>query len=117
MKKVLIVDDNTVLLEQIVSFLKLFNEIEIVGTANNGESELDFIKKFSPDVVVTDVEMPQMTGIEVVEKVSAFEKVPEFIVVTGYIDSKLIEKINILPIKRVFRKPLNMEKLKNEILS
>lgn len=116
MKRVLIADDDKVLLEQMNKFLKLVDEIEIVGAVSRGNDELDIIKKFSPDIVITDIEMPELTGIEIIEIVSTFEKVPDFIVVTGCVDAQLIKKMSMLPIKRVFTKPVDIEKLKNEIL-
>lgn len=116
MKKVVIADDNQILLEQLEKNLKECKEIEIVGIAHNGEEELKCIKEFSPDVVVTDIEMPKMTGVDVIEAVKDFEQVPEFIVITGGASAEIMQRLYKLPIKQLFYKPLDMKRLECEIL-
>lgn len=111
MIRVVVADDNKILLEQIVKGLKQSDKIEIVGIANNGIEELEYIKKFSPDVVITDIEMPEMSGIEVIETVKDFEKMPEFIVVTGGANGNIMSKLYTLPIKKIMYKPIDIEKL------
>ncbi len=62
--KVLIVDDSAVFRRTISSALEQDPVIEIVGTAANGEIGLEMIRLKSPDIVILDVEMPKMDGIE-----------------------------------------------------
>ena len=77
MIRIVVADDNEVLLEHIVKGLKESDKLEVVGIANDGEKELKHIMQFAPDVVITDIEMPKKTGIEVIEIVKDFEKIPE----------------------------------------
>lgn len=116
MKRVVIADDNKILLEQLEKSLKECKEIEIVGIAHNGDEELKCIKEFYPDVVVTDIEMPKMTGLDVIEVVKDFEQVPEFIVITGGASAEIMQRLYKLPIKHLFHKPLDMKILECEIL-
>lgn len=115
MIKVVVADDNKFLLEQIVKSLEKSCEIDIVGIANDGEEELEYITKFFPDVVITDIEMPKKTGIEVIEVVKDFEKIPEFIVITGETNSEIMKKFSVLPIKSIYHKPIDMQQLIKEI--
>ena len=92
MLKLVVADDNKFLLEHIVNELKKSNKIEIVGIANDGDEELKYIMQFVPDVVITDIEMPKKTGIEVIEIVKEFEKIPEFIVITGGVSMDIMKK-------------------------
>lgn len=117
MKNIIIADDNEMFVHQLVNYFKLCKEIEIVAIANNGEEELEYIKKLTPDIVITDIEMPKLTGLEVIKKVKGFEKIPEFIVMTGRIDAELINIVQALSVKDLFCKPIDIEKLKNAILS
>ena len=115
MIKIVIADDNEILLEQIVKGLKQNQEIEIVGIAKNGQEELDYIKQFCPDVVITDIEMPKMTGVEVIEIAKDFENPPEFIVITGGASSEIMKKLYSLPIRNIFSKPLEIQRIIDEI--
>src|SRR5690606_23703872 len=62
--KLFIVDDHPILIDGIVNLLKDINDFDIIGTANNGQEFLDAIKKNQPDVVLMDINMPVMDGIE-----------------------------------------------------
>ena len=115
MIKIVIADDNEILLEQIVKGLKQNQEIEIVGIAKNGQEELDYIKQFCPDVVITDIEMPKMTGVEVIEIAKDFENPPEFIVITGGASSEIMKKLYSLPIRNIFSNPLEIQRIIDEI--
>lgn len=115
MKKIVVADDNEVWLNQLIDALKIIEELEIVGSANDGEEELEYIKKFSPDIVITDIEMPNMTGVEVIEKVKEFEKVPEFIVVTGGASSDIMQQLYKLPVADICMKPITTEKIITKI--
>lgn len=115
MIKIVIADDNEILLEQIVKGLKQNQEIEIVGIAKNGQEELDYIKQFCPDVVITDIEMPKMTGVEVIEIAKDFENPPDFIVITGGASSEIMKKLYSLPVRNIFNKPLEIQRIIDEI--
>ena len=99
-----------------VNTLKARDEIEIVATANDGEEALGYINKYKSDIVVTDVEMPKMTGEELIEIAKDYEDAPQFIVITGGTSVETMQKLYKLPIKRFFQKPLNFENLIEEII-
>lgn len=115
MIKIVVADDNEVLLEQIVKGLKQSEEIEIVGVAKNGQEELEYIKQFCPDIVITDIEMPKMTGVEVIEIAKDFENPPDFIVITGGARSEIMKKLYSLPVRNIFNKPLEIQRIIDEI--
>lgn len=83
--RVLIADDNENISENIKRIIDRIEEVEIVGIACDGEEEYNFIKKFKPDFLFSDVQMPKMTGIKVLEKLNNenFEKIPTTVFVTG----------------------------------
>lgn len=62
--KVLVVDDHQIFLDGIVSLLTDEPNIKIVGTAHNGKQAIDHIKNTTTDVVLMDINMPEMDGIE-----------------------------------------------------
>jgi len=62
--KVLIVDDSMVMRRLIKDIITASPDIEVVGDANNGQVALEKTEALSPDVVLLDIEMPVMTGVE-----------------------------------------------------
>ncbi len=62
--KVLLVDDHALLREGIRSLLQLHNDIEVVGEAGDGEEAIQKTRELNPDIVVMDISMPTISGIE-----------------------------------------------------
>jgi DNA-binding NarL/FixJ family response regulator len=62
--RVLIADDSPMALRSVCKYLELEKELEIVGTARDGQHALLQVKRFRPDLVLTDLSMPQMNGLE-----------------------------------------------------
>jgi NarL family two-component system response regulator LiaR len=67
--QVLLVDDHRVVRQGLRMFLSLDPEIEVVGEAANGEEALKLVAKLQPDVVLMDLLMPVMDGIEATQKI------------------------------------------------
>jgi len=84
--KVLLVDNHLVVLQGLRFFLNTQNDIEIVGDANNGEKALEEVGKLKPDVVLMDLMMPIMDGIEATKQIKATYTDVKVIVLTSYFD-------------------------------
>ncbi|MFZ5943846.1 MAG: response regulator [Bacillota bacterium] len=65
--KILLVDDHALFRKGIASLLSGLDEIEIIGEAGNGREGLEKALALKPDVIIMDVEMPQLTGVEAVK--------------------------------------------------
>lgn len=88
MLKVLLVDDESVILQGLSMIIDWEAEgFNIIGKANNGREALEIILDEQPDVVISDIRMPEMTGLELLEKVRE-EKLSDanFIILTGFDD-------------------------------
>jgi DNA-binding NarL/FixJ family response regulator len=66
--RVVVADDNPAFLQKLTSLLS--EAFEIVGTAGDGKSALDAIRRCKPDVVVLDLAMPMLNGIEVTKELT-----------------------------------------------
>ncbi|EOU2461748.1 response regulator [Vibrio navarrensis] len=73
--RIVIVDDHQVVLDGFIARLEIEPEIEVVGTASNGLEALDAVRRHKPDVVLMDISMPIMNGIEATRLIK--EEFPE----------------------------------------
>jgi two-component system, NarL family, response regulator NreC len=69
--KVVIADDHELFRDGLKLMLSKHKEIEIAGEAENGIELIELVKKYKPDVILTDIKMPLMDGIEAVKKITA----------------------------------------------
>jgi two-component system LytT family response regulator len=79
--KALIVDDERIAREELRRLLAAYPEVEIAGEARNGEEALSAIGNFVPDVVFLDIQMPGMTGFDLLDRL---EDLPQIIFTTAY---------------------------------
>ncbi len=85
--KVVVVDDEVMAVKAISRILERdCPGFEVAGTAGNGSEALELIGKVSPDLVLTDVEMPLMNGLELVRQASAIMPNLCFVIISGYQD-------------------------------
>lgn len=89
---VLIADDEKFFANAILDVVKKNTKVEKVYVASNGLEELDIILGYEPDMVFTDMQMPEMTGLDVIRNISNrdLEKKPSFILVTSDRSANLI---------------------------
>ena len=81
MKKVIIIDDEAPARSLLKEYLSNYPSLVIVGEANNGVDAIRIIEEFRPDIVFLDVQMPGMTGLEVLKKLT---EMPKIIFSTAY---------------------------------
>src|SRR5215212_2254955 len=84
--RVLIADDHGVVRQGLTMYLKLDPELEVVGEASNGEEALHMARDLKPDVVLMDVLMPVMDGIEATEKIKTELPEVEVVALTSVLD-------------------------------
>ncbi len=90
--RVLIVDDHPVVREGIGSMLKKETDFRVVGEASNGLEALEKARELSPDVVLMDLRMPKMDGVEAISRIRAEKPDIKFIILTTYSDDEYIFK-------------------------
>jgi two-component system LytT family response regulator len=80
--RVLIVDDEPLARQHIIDRLAAEEEVEVVGTADNGDDAISEIRRLDPDLVFLDVQMPGRSGMEVAEELG--DDMPRTIFVTAF---------------------------------
>jgi len=90
MIKVLIVDDHEMVRLGISTYLGVQPDLEVVGQAENGQQGLDMALDLRPDVILMDLVMPQMDGIEATQKILAAWPKARIIILTSFIDDEKV---------------------------
>ena len=88
--KVLVADDHTIVRHGIYALLGLMSDIELVGEAVNGKEALEKVKKLMPDVVIMDVAMPIMDGLEATRRICKEFPKTKVIALTQYDDREFV---------------------------
>ncbi len=95
---VLVADDHPMLLKGLVDELNSFN-YKVVSAVDNGAKALDDIMSLQPDIAVLDIEMPLLTGFEVIQKCIAQQQPTKFIILTSHKEKGFISKAKKLNIQ------------------
>lgn len=88
--RLVLADDHPLILEGFKSLLSKSVKFEIVGEAENGRELVDIAKKLQPDVILTDITMPFMTGLEAIEQLAKEYPLMKFIVLTMHEEREYI---------------------------
>jgi DNA-binding NarL/FixJ family response regulator len=82
--KVLLVDDHAIVRQGLRTFLELQDDIEVVGEAENGAEAVELAQQREPDVVLMDLVMPKMDGIEATRQICAIRPGTKVIALTSF---------------------------------
>ncbi|MFC5651338.1 response regulator transcription factor [Paenibacillus solisilvae] len=82
--KVIVAEDQGMLRGALSALLDLEEDIEVIGQAENGERALQMIQELVPDIVVMDIEMPKMSGLDVAEKLKELQHSCRVVILTTF---------------------------------
>lgn len=105
----LIVDDEPLAIERLQLLCARQEHINLVGTASDGEAAIRLAHQLEPDLLLLDIAMPGMDGLEVAKKLSELEKSPAIIFVTAF-DKFAVEAFGVAAIDYLL-KPVEAERL------
>lgn len=92
MIRIVVAEDFHLVREGICKILEESKDFEIAGQAENGIETLSLVKELNPDVLVLDISMPQMDGIEVLKQLQKMESCPKVVVLSIYADTALVRQ-------------------------
>ncbi|MEJ8568402.1 response regulator transcription factor [Elongatibacter sediminis] len=90
MIKVMLVDDQNLVRKGVRNLLELSEEIDIVGEAADGVEALRLLPEIDPDVMLLDMRMPEMSGLDVLRTLSQSGNLPPTIILTTFDDDELV---------------------------
>jgi len=109
--KVLLADDSQLILDRLQEMLCVFKGVEIVAALKNGKDSLELIKSLTPDLVIIDINMPKLTGLQVLEAIKKENHKAKFIVLTFYASKYFQKKAISLGADYFFSKVDDFEKV------
>ena len=87
---VVVVDDHPIVRKGLVTFLQTYEDFEIIGEAENGEEAVELVRKLNPDILLMDLLMPVMNGVEATRIISKENKQLKILILTSYSDQEYV---------------------------
>ena len=110
--KIIIVEDEIRIREGICNLVERINDnYEVVAVASNGREGYELICRHSPDVVISDILMPEMNGIEMLERLKSEGKMPSTILISAYSEFSYAQTAIRLGVREYLTKPVTIDEL------
>lgn len=88
----------------------------VIGDAENGIEALELLEKLEPDLILTDIKMPLMTGLELASKVREIRPATKFVILSGYDDFEYAQEAFKYNVIRYLLKPISASELSEEFI-
>lgn len=112
----MIVEDEEFILEGICSMIDWFDlELEIIHRAGDGVEALNCLQKEEVDIILTDISMPDMNGLELIENIRTTNKQVRCIILTGYDEFDYAKRAVPLDVEEYILKPISEEQLEKTL--
>ncbi|KEI09828.1 chemotaxis protein CheY [Clostridium sp. K25] len=115
MFKLLIVDDERLERKSLKIMINDMNDSFIIKEAINGKDAIDIYHKFDPDIILLDIKMPGLNGLQVAEIIKKHNNDKKIIMITAYDDFYMIKNALVLGLNNYLLKPVNQDELKKEL--
>ncbi len=112
MYRMVVADDEYIVVEGIKAILKRQKlQCEVVGYAYNGIDALDVIQEQKPDIVITDIRMPGLDGLSLIESCKEFLPEAYYVVISGYTEFEYAKRAITLGVVDYIDKPVTIQKI------
>jgi len=93
--KILLADDHPLFIEGLAMMLRREPSFEICGIANNGREVLEMLPQTNPDLILLDINMPKMNGLETIKYIKQSYPAVKVVMLSGYFDDAIIKEAKI----------------------
>lgn len=115
--KVIIIDDHVMVREGIKQLLEIDGDIIVVGEAGNGEEGLQIMEQTDPDVILLDINMPKMNGLEVLQKIKESGIKRDVLILTIHDEVEYVKKAMEIGVRGYVLKDSSLEILRKAIFT
>ncbi len=113
----IIAEDEELLLHSLAKKIESLDvNFEVIGKAQTGVQAYELVKQLSPDLVITDIRMPEMNGIMLLQKLRETYPLLDFIITSGYSDFEYAKSAIHLQVSEYLLKPIDPDELKAALL-
>lgn len=113
--KVLVADDHKLVREGIVKLLGFYEELEVIGEAKDGLETVEKIRNEFPDLVLLDLNMPRMNGIDTIKKIKEIAPNIKVLILTIHDDEEYIYEVTKAGAEGYIQKDIEPDELRNSI--
>jgi DNA-binding NarL/FixJ family response regulator len=92
MIRVVVAEDHHIIRQGVCKILEDFGEIQVIGEADNGADTIRLIHELKPDVLVLDISMPQVDGIDVLKEIRGYISKPKVVILSIHADLALVQQ-------------------------
>ena len=110
---ILYVEDDTIIRNNAISYLE--NYFKTVFEASDGEEAFEIYEEEQPDIIITDIKMPKLNGLELAKQIRKKDKTTPIIIATAFTDTSYLMQAVELQLIKYITKPVNSKKLKTAL--
>ena len=107
---IMVVDDSPFASKQIKDIVE-DNGYEVIGYAKDGEEAIEFYKELKPDIVILDIIMPVLNGLETAEILKKQDPAVKILMLSSLCDAGTMEEVKSIGVKHLIPKPLEADVL------
>ena len=117
MYKVMLVDDEKLILQGLLSIIEWDKlGLEVTQTADNALSAIEIFEKTPVNIIITDINMPRITGLELIKKIRSIDEQVKFIILSGYDEFSYAKTAIEYGIENYILKPINEDELEQALI-
>jgi len=115
MKRAFVVEDQTLLRDLICRLIESYPNLELVGSCGDGQKAVEEIEAANPDLLILDIMLPNLNGVEVLRRLNARQRKPRVLVFSGFPSKHLVKKVLEAGIDGFVEKEANLTELETAI--
>ena len=92
--RIIVADDHPIVRDGLVAILSTQDDFDIIAEANNGDELIQKARQFTPDIILTDLEMPKVDGVEAIKQIRQYLPDTQFVVFTAFdTDERIVSAV------------------------